>query len=184
MTILENVHQIFSEVKEKQYSFSYAVNKKVSSLGLSETDLVIAKDTLKSVINRYYFLRSEITDLIDDIESKEADVLVLALAMARYARNVVVNDVINFLRLTKEENNYSFDIDKIEAKFNEIAKNPTPIPEKYENNFVKKVSLLFSYPEWIVGMMKKHFGSKNTFKTISSSRKSSPINICINPMNL
>lgn len=182
MTILENVHQIFSEVKEKQYSFSYAVNKKVSSLGLSETDLVIAKDTLKSVINRYYFLRSEITDLIDDIESKEADVLVLALAMARYARNVAVNDVINFLRLTKEGNNYSFDIDKIEAKFNEIAKNPTPIPEKYENNFVKKVSLLFSYPEWIVGMMKKHFGSKNTFKTISSSRKSSPINICINPM--
>lgn len=184
MTILDNVHQLFSEVKEKNYSFSYAVNKKVSTLGLSETDLVIAKDTLKSVINRYYFLRSEISDLVENIESKEADVLVLALAMARYARNVVVSDVVGFVKTSKEENGYGFDIEKVETKFNEIAKNPTPIPEKYENNFVKKVSLLFSYPEWIVGMMKKHFGSKNTFKTISSSRKSSPINICINPMKV
>ena len=57
----------------------------------------------------------------------------------------------------------------------------TPIPEKYESIFSKKVSIFYSYPEWLVGMMKKHFGGKNTFKSIASSRRNNPINVCINP---
>lgn len=181
MTVIDQVYQIFDDIKQKKYSFSNAINKKVNSLGLDATDSVIVKDTLKSVINRYYFFRSEIAELVTDIDSKDADILVLSLAMARYARNVTVENVIEFIRKSNETNNYAFNLDIVKEKLHDIAKNPTPIPEKYDNNFVKKVSLLYSYPEWIVGMMKKHFGTKNTFKMISSSRKSAPINICKNP---
>ena len=184
MTVIDQAYQLLLDVKEKKYSFSYALNKKIGTLNMDSMDMVIVKDTLKSVINRYYFLKYEISSLVENQDSKEADVLVVSLAMARYARNVVVKDVIDFLSKSNEENNYAFDISKVEELFNSIAKNPTAIPEKYEKNFVKKVALLYSYPEWIVGMMKKHFGTKNTFKTISSSRKSAPINICINELRL
>jgi 16S rRNA (cytosine967-C5)-methyltransferase len=184
MTNIDYAYELFSEIKEKKISFSYGINKKINSLGLTPIDVVIVKDCLKSVVNRYYFLKSEVSGLIEDKESKEADVLVIALGLARYARNIHVKDVIGWLKESKEANNYSFDVAKVEELLNKIAKNPTPVPEKYEKNFVKKIALLYSYPEWIVGMMKKHFGTKNTFKTISDSRKSAPINICVNSLRM
>ncbi len=182
MTIIENAYQLFASIKEKECSFSYAINKKINTLNISQQDIVIVKDALKSVINRYYFLKNEISSLVEDKDSKDADILVISLGLARYARNVTVNDVIGWLKEGNEESKYSFDIAKVEELFTKIAKNPTPIPEKYEKNFVKKIALLYSYPEWIVGMMKKHFSTKHTFKTISDSRKSAPINISINPL--
>jgi len=184
MNIIDSTYELLKEIKEKKYTFSYAINKKVNSLNHSDSDKIIIKDTLKGVVNRYYFLKHEVSGLIEEKNTKDEDILIISLALARYARNIIVDDVINFLSASNEENNYAFDIEKVRELFEKIAKAQTTIPEKYENNFVKKVSLLYSYPEWIVGMMKKHFGTKNAFKTIAASRKSAPINICVNPMKI
>ena len=181
MTLLDYSHTLFKGIKDNEYTFSYGVNKKIQELSLSSLELNTVKACLKGVINRYFYLRFELTHSYGNIEEDILDYLVLGLSFVRYVSKVTVEDVINFIIESENEKLKELDLEKLKDVYTSLKDNVTPIPEKYENNFAKKVSILYSYPEWLVKMMKKHFGGKNTFKSIASSRRNSPINVTINP---
>ena len=50
--------------------------------------------------------------------------------------------------------------------------------KKKNEIMVKRLAISYSYPEWIVKMMIKHFGIKHTYKALAASRKS--IKIALN----
>ena len=181
MTLLDYTYELFRGVKEKEYSFSNALNKKIQEMSLTSLEVNTVKACLKGVINRYYYLKFEIRKAYGNVEDKIFDYLILGLSYVRYVGHVSVGDVINFIKESEEVSLKELDLEKLEEVYYSLKDNVTPIPEKYENNFSKKVSILYSYPEWLVGMMKKHFGGKNAYKSIASSRRNTPINVSINP---
>ena len=181
MTLLDYAYDLFKGIKEKQYTFTYAVNKKIQEMSLSGLEINTIKACLKAVINRYYFLKYEIKKAYGDVSLEEYDLLVLCLSYSRYVSKVSVNDVINFIKESENEVSKNIDLDKLESSLNHLKDNVTPIDPNVEKNIVKKLALTYSYPEWLVGMLKKHFGGKNTYKSIASSRRNTPINVVVNP---
>ena len=181
MTLLDYAYDLFKGIKEKQYTFTYAVNKKIQEMSLSGLEINTIKACLKAVINRYYFLKYEIKKAYGDVSLEEYDLLVLCLSYSRYVSKVSVNDVINFIKESENEASKNIDLDKLESSLNHLKDNVTPIDPNVEKNIVKKLALTYSYPEWLVGMLKKHFGGKNTYKSIASSRRNTPINVVVNP---
>jgi 16S rRNA (cytosine967-C5)-methyltransferase len=181
MTLLDYTYQLFKDIKEKGVSFSYTLNKKINELSLTNLEINSVKACLKGVINRYYYLKFELKKDLSIEDEELVDYLILGLSYVRYVNNVTVNDVIAFINESENEFVKNVDLEKLVLLYNSLKDVITPIPEKYENNFAKKVSILYSYPEWLVGMLKKHFGGKNTYKSIASSRRNTPINIVINP---
>lgn len=182
MNLIDYAYTLLKGIKEKKYSFANAVNKKINEMSLSTSEISIIKDALKGVINRYYFLKFEIVSNLKVEDINQIDYLITSLSFARYARNFTITDTIRMMKENYVENSLSFDMDECEKLFTRIGNNPTSIDKMFENVFVKKTSLIYSYPEWLVGMMRKHYGSKNAYKTIASSRRNSPINITPNLM--
>ncbi len=181
MTLLDYTYTLFKGIKDKEYSFSQTLNKQVQLMSLSNLEINSIKACLKGVINRYYYLKFEIRNLYGNVNDNLIDYLILGLSYVRYVSNVNVDDVIEFIKESENEELKVLDLEKLYDTYFSLKDNVTPLPEKYENNFSKKLSIIYSYPEWLVGMMKKHFGGKNTYKSIASSRRNSPINVIINP---
>lgn len=181
MTLLDYTHTLLKGIKDKEYSFSHALNKQIQLLNLTALETNVVKACLKGVINRYYYLKFEIKNSYGTVDELTFDYLILGLSFVRYVSNISVDDVINFLSESETEELKSLDLVKLKEAYIKLKDEVTAIPEKYENNFSKKLSILYSYPEWLVGMMKKHFGGKNTYKSIASSRRNSPINVIVNP---
>ena len=181
MTLLDYAYNLFKGVKQKEYSFTQLMNKKIQEMSLSSLEINTIKACLKGVLNRYYYLKFEIKNGYGSLNEELYDHAILGLSFVRYVDKVTVKDVMEFIKESSNENLKELDLSKLEEVYVSLENNVTPIPEKYESNFSKKVSIYYSYPEWLVGMMKKHFGGKNAFKSIASSRRNNPINVCINP---
>lgn len=181
MTLLDYSFDLFKGIREKKYSFAYAVNKKIQEMSLSSLETNTIKACLKAVVNRYYFLKYEIKKAYGNVDGDELDFLVLALSYCRYVSKVTVEDVLNFLKESENEQVQNIDLTRAHSCLESLKNNVTQIEPNIEKNIVKKLSLTYSYPEWLVGMMKKHFGGKNTYKSVASSRRNTPINITINP---
>ena len=181
MTLLDYTYTLFKGIKNKEHSFSKTLNKEIQLLSLTTLESNAVKACLKAVINRYFYLKFEIVKNYGQVDEITCDYLILGLSFVRYVSNVNEQDVINFIKESENESLKELDFVKLNDVYSSLKDCVTPIPEKYENNFNKKLSILYSYPEWLVGMMKKHFNSKNTYKSIASSRRNSPINVIINP---
>lgn len=181
MTLLDYAYDLFKGVKQKEYSFTHLMNKKIQEVSLASLEINTIKACLKGVINRYYYLKFEIKNGYGNVDEVLFDYLILGLSLVRYVEKVNVKDVIAFIKDSSNENVKELDLVKLEELYVSLENTVTPIPEKYESIFTKKVSIFYSYPEWLVGMMKKHFGGKNAFNSIASSRRNNPINVCLNP---
>ena len=184
MNILDYIYSALVSLRNKEYSFSFLINKKVSPNEIDSKLILPVKDTLKALVNRYYFLAWEIKHYLKGVEldEMELDYLIISLSFLRYARNgdfvLIESQLIDKLK----KNNSNLNLELVVKMLKELQQNTTSLPEVFNDNFSKKVSLNYSYPEWLVSMMRKHFGTKNTYKSVSSSRKSVPISICVNDL--
>ena len=181
MTLLDYSYSLFKDIKEGRYSFTFAINKKASEFSLSSSETNIVKACLKATINRYYYLQYEIKQNFPYTSEELIDMLILSLSYSRYVSSITVKDVMNFIK--ESENSFLNDLDLVltEEKLLKLKDAITPLDEKTNSNFVKKTAIQYSYPEWLVGMLNKHFGQRRAFKSIASSKKTSPINVVINP---
>lgn len=183
MNLLDYSLGLFNRVLTKEITFAQAMNKYVGQLNVDNSDVTKIKDVLKSVINRYYFFKWELNEVIkDDFSSDEVNILIISLAFARYCRNVVINDVLTWLKESIKENNYKINFEEAKNKISSIYQKPTTIDEFNKNIASKRLSLMYSYPEWLIKMWLKHYGPKNTIKTISFTRSQTPIALSINMM--
>ena len=186
MNLLEYSYTLLESLKKREVKFSTLINKKICSQEIDSCYVDPLKDTLKAVVNRYYFLAWEIKHYLKGIALEEivVDYLVLALAFSRYARNIdslkIEGELVDILK----KNDIELDLLEITNMLTNLKKNITSLPEVFNENFSKKISLNYSYPEWLVTMIRKHFGTRHAFKSIASSRKSTPISICINELLL
>ena len=181
MTLLDYSYSLFKDIKEGRYSFTFAINKKASEFSLSSSETNIVKACLKATINRYYYLQYEIKQNFPYSSEELIDMLILSLSYSRYVSSITVKDVMNFIK--ESENSFLNDLDLVltEEKLLKLKDAITPLDEKTNSNFVKKTAIQYSYPEWLVGMLYKHFGQRRAYKSIASSKKTSPINVVINP---
>lgn len=183
MNLLDYSLSLFNRVLTKEITFAQAMNKYAKQLNIDDSDVTKIKDVLKSVINRYYFFKWELFDVIkSDFSSSEKNILIISLAFARYARNVALKDVLSWLEESIKENDYKIDFAQASNKIASIYQKPTVIDEKTQSILSKRLSLMYSYPEWLIKMWLKHYGPKNTIKTISFTRSQTPIAVSINMM--
>lgn len=184
MNILEYSKKLLDSLKNNEVKFSYLINKKIGPEEVDSMYIVSIKDTLKAVVNRYYFLAWEIKHYLKGVvlEEKVLDYLVLSLAFLRYARNVDFVKIESELLDALRNSNCNIEENLIVTMLKELKGKVTSLPEVFNENFSKKISLNYSYPEWLVSMIRKHFGTRNAYKSISSSRKSAPISICANDL--
>ena len=184
MNILNYCYDLLTKLKNGEISFSHVINKKVDVLEVDTNSIDPIKDALKAIVNRYYFLAWEIKHYLKGIVIKEneLDYLIISLAFLRYSRNGDTLKIESQLIESLNSIESKLDQNTIIKMLQELKSNVTSLPEVFNENFSKKISLNYSYPEWLVTMIRKHFGTRNSFKAISSSRKSVPISICSNEL--
>lgn len=188
MAILEQAYTYFTKIMNKEESFVTVMNRSLPELkasnAYSSEEVTMIRDMLKSTVNKYYFLRYEVRKGIVDmeLEPEETNVLILGLALIHYVKDVNLDMVMEFF---KEDYNYlplKISLDQIRDLYTSIGDHPMELPEKVDSVLSKKISMKYSYPEWMVKMLFKHFGVKNTYRSCASSRHSMPIVVNINPM--
>ena len=141
MTLLDYAYNLFKGVKQKEYSFTQLMNKKIQEMSLSSLEINTIKACLKGVLNRYYYLKFEIKNGYGSLNEELYDYTILGLSFVRYVDKVTVKDVMEFIKESSNENLKELDLSKLEEVYVSLEKNVTPVPEKYESNFSKKVSI-------------------------------------------
>ncbi len=187
MSILQKAYDYLKKISSKQESFTTVINRSLLNDNLSENEIKSLSDTLKSTVNKYYFLQYEVKSLEKEIKKEEMDILIIALSMYQFGKNITLEYLIScfnadFQYFAEQIEGFSLDLETFEDVIQKIGKEPLNVPEKYNKIPVKKIAIKFSYPEWVVKMHLKHYGFKDAFKSIASIRKSIPLVINYNPM--
>lgn len=181
MNLLDVTLDLFSNLVNGEVSFVDLMNKKINNANLSESDKTKVKDSIKSIVNRYYHLRWELKPIFNsNYTRKEIDLLIISLSYARYVKNVTFKDTIRFLEESIIENGYHIDYVQAVKRIDSIYQTPLSYDYSIEKNVVKKISLMYSYPEWIVKNWIKEYGVKKAYKTIAFSRDKSPLQVAVN----
>lgn len=182
MSILDYAYQLLCKLKNKEMTFSFVINKKIGANEIDAPLVMPLKDAMKAVVNRYYFLAWEVKHYLKGIalSESELDVLVLALALTRYSRNLDAGRIESELTAFLSESGSALDTETVLKMIGELKEKTTTLPDAFNENISKKSSLNYAYPEWLVSMMRKHYGTRFTYKSIAASRKSTPISICTN----
>lgn len=180
MSILKDVYNYIEEIKTKKRSFQRLMNKGIT--GYDEKVTRIIKDSLKSIVNRYYFLEWELSKLIKVNDEHTKDYLICALGQYHF-----VNEISNEMLLSffKDELN-SFD-DKLSPdfvynKFISLNGKTLTISE-FENKIIyKRLAVTYSYPEWVCKMLCKHYGYKKAYRAIASSKRNINLSLNVNTL--
>lgn len=191
MANLKNGYVYLSKIIAKEESFTNILNRSILNDNLPENDMKVLKDTLKSTINKYYFLHYEVCSSLEEVElnDQEKNVLILALAMYHYVKDISLEYVLSCFNtdlewFKTEIPEFKIDLSLAEKVLTKIGDKPIEIPEKFNNIMAKKLSLQYSYPEWVVKLFFKYFGFKDTFKSLKASRRNVPLTINYNPMKI
>ncbi len=188
MSKLEKTYFYLNKIINKEESFTSILNKLLANSKLSSDDVRYIRDALKATINKYYFVRYEILKKTNEVNmtlnDNEMNILVMCVSIFQYVKFISKNDVI--IDLANDFNDFDFmhEFDDIKKLIDSIDETPIDIKGSFDDSIVKKISLTYSYPEWIVKMMIKHFGIKNTYKSIAASRRNHDLVINYNPMKV
>ena len=182
MNILSYTYNLIQKIKNKEMTFAYCINKAINVEELDSQDVIPVKDALKAYINRFYFLNWEVSSFPKASETQK-EKMALAVAFARYARGSDLSRIkLELSSIINENEENALDEVKVGELIEKLKTTLTPLDAEINDNFVKRISLTYSYPEWIIAMMRKHFGTKNALKSIALSRKGTPISVSTNKM--
>ncbi len=184
MNLLIKTYDLLKNLKDGKYTFSALMNKKMNELNIDELEKGYVKNSLKCIVNRYHTLRFQILEEFKTNDEVLLDYLVIGLSYLLFVKGYSKNDLMSQLKEVSDEKHFDLDMDVINTLYDHILEKPyDKLVGIYEDNFIKKTALLYSYPEWIVGMVKKQYGSKNAYKSFAATRKTKKdITVCLNPM--
>lgn len=188
MSSLRKAYDYLKKISSKQESFTTVINRSLLNDNLSGNDSKLVSDTLKSVVNKYYYLQFEVKSVLEkELKNEELDILVIALSMYQFGKNISIEYLISCFNVDNEYfaneiEGYTLDVETLQNVIQKVGRAPLKVPEKFEKIPVKKIAIKFSYPEWIVKMHLKHYGFKDAFKSIASFRRSIPLVVNYNPM--
>lgn len=175
MSVLYVVYDYLQQIKRGEISFQLLINKGLKEY--SEEEAFIIKDSLKSIVNRYYFLMWEQNKIypLDDEEVK--DYFICALGQYHYVKDVNDEKLLSFFLEDTEKLPKIQSSEMINA-IKTLGGSQLPISQKENDIIVKRLSINYAYPEWVVKLISKQFGIKHAYKAIASSRKN--IKIALN----
>ncbi len=178
MSKIYQAYQYLEQIKSREINFLNFINK-----GLSESDSfsrAFFRDTLKALVNRYYFLEYEVNNVFKELDENQKDYFIAVLGVYHYFKDFHDDDICKALSEDKELFTPEIDVEKRFSELLSLNHAFYPISEEDSKHFAKYVSLHFSYPLWIVKMLTKHHGHKTTYKALSSSRKNIPLTVKVN----
>lgn len=176
MSTLYKVYSYLKQMKNREISFQNLINKKIKEVSEQETYLI--RDSLKSIVNRYYFLSWEQNRILPLENQDIKDYFICALGTYHYVKNVDIDSLVNSFKQDNVHFNETLPIDEFKKALEGLNGSTLLLSEKENEIMVKRLAISYSYPEWIVKMMIKHFGIKHTYKALAASRKS--IKIALN----
>ena len=96
-------YSFLKKIINKEDSFTSILNKNLTSNKISSSEVQIIRDSLKSTVNKYYFLRFEVNSVLKEldlkIEEAEYNLLILAFAMFQYIKTLNKHDVLNYIKM-------------------------------------------------------------------------------------
>lgn len=170
MSVLMKVYQCLIQIKEGEITFQNLINKGFKDLSQEESFLI--RDSLKSIVNRYYFLLWEQSKLIPLEKPELKDYFVCALGQYHYVREVDEERLFSYFNEDLPLLDATASVSNFQQAIKKLGGSPLTISERENEILTKRLSVNYAYPEWVVKMMSKHFGIKHTYKAIASSRKS------------
>lgn len=178
MSTLKKVYDYLQKIKNGTTTFQLLLNKGLK--GISEKEMFLIKDSLKSIINRYHFLSWEQSKIINIDNEDLKDYFICALGQYHYVKDVKDKDLLEAFK----EDVPTFDTElTIADLYNAIlglCGSIYKISDKEYSIIIKRLAINYAYPEWAVKLMSKHFGIKHTYRAIASSRKNININLNYN----
>lgn len=170
MSVLMKVYQYLVQIKEGEVTFQNLINKGFKDFSQEESFLI--RDSLKSIVNRYYFLLWEQSKLIPLEKNELKDYFVCALGQYHYVREIDEERLLAYFNEDLSFLNPDVSPADLYQAIVKLGGSPLPISERENEILTKRLSVNYAYPEWVVKMMGKHFGIKHAYKAIASSRKS------------
>lgn len=178
MSILNEIFNYLEEIKNGQCSFQKVMNKGLKKY--SKEDAFLIKDTLKSVVNRYYFLLWELNKIFPVKNELTQDYLVCALSQYHYVNLVTDEQLERYLKEDLPLIDETISVSELVNRIRDLGGVQLKISDRENEILVKRLAINYSYPEWVCKMISKHFGFKKAYKTIASSRKSVKLALNVN----
>lgn len=176
MSVLKEIFNYLTEIKEGKISFQNLLNKGFKDL--STKDAFLIRDSLKSIVNRYYFLSWELDKIFKVDDERTKDYLICALGQYHYVKEISDEQLLSYLNEDMSSVNDKVSVSEFYEAVVALGGSPLQISEKEYGIINKRLAINYSYPEWVVKMMGKHFGVKKVYKSIASSRKN--VNLSLN----
>mgnify|MGYP002576633034 CR=1 FL=1 len=175
MSVLLKVFNYLKQIKNGEVSFQHLINKGLKNV--KEDEAYVIKDSLKSIVNHYYFLAWEQNKIYQIEDSEIKDYFICALGQYHYVKDINDEKLLEAFNEDAESFNNLSPSEMIE-KIRELGGSQYPLSKKENEIIVKRLAINYAYPEWIVKLIGKQFGIKHAYKSIASSRRS--INLTLN----
>ena len=176
MSLIYNLYTYLEKIKNKESTFSKIVREEINK-GNDDAELI--KKTLKYLSNRYYRLSWEEKEILKENNKIISEYFIVALSV------FYVNKELNISyfedAFTQDEEQLEISLPK--EKMLKALKSLKEKPLKYEGkDAIKKISINYSYPEWVIKMMVKHFGLKNVYQDVIATKKPLKISLNVNTL--
>lgn len=178
MSVLKEIYDYLRKIKNNEVSFQYLLNKGFKDL--DDKVSFIIKDSLKSIVNKYYFLCWELDRIYKCENSGAKDFLVCALGQYHFVKEVSNEMLLGYLKEDLSQIDDKISVSEFYDSMLKLDNKVLTLTEKENEIVIKKMAVSYSYPERVCKMMCKHFGVKRIFKSVASSRKNGIISLNCN----
>ena len=176
MSVIYKVYTYLQKIKNNEVSFTSLINKGLK--GVTANELLILRDSLKSIVNKYFFLMWEANKIYSINDEHIKDYFICALGIYHYVKTVDQKDIFAAIEEDKKMFAPEFDIEEMQKAISSLNNETIKLSERDNDILIKRLAYNYAYPEWVVKMVFKHFSIKNAYKAVASSRKN--INITVN----
>ena len=166
MSVVYKVYTYLKKIKNNEVAFTSLINKGLK--GVTANELLIVRDSLKSIVNKYYFLMWEANKIFSISDEDIKDYFICALGIYHYVKAVNQKDIFAAIEEDKKMFVPEFDIEEMQKAITSLNNETIKLSEKDNDILIKRLAYNYAYPEWVVKMTFKHFSIKNAYKYMIS----------------
>lgn len=173
MSLIYKLYKYLNKIKTKELTISKIIKDESGN-----KDAEMLKKSLKYLANRYYRLSWEANNSINDVQEEIKEYFICTLAIS-YSNKELDE---SYFKEAFNQDETEFESFNKELLLNALL-NLKSNPLKYEGkDVIKKLSINYSYPEWVIKMMVKHFGVSHIYKDVVSIKKPLKMSLNVNTL--
>lgn len=168
---LSLTHKLYSQIIQDDIPFALALNNAFSDATAVSNNRNVVSSILGCSLRHHYLF----SYLAEQIFGKTNVGFMLALNMyiadVLFSKKVTKEDIKKFLFAKSLEENIDDSFNKIEQLNELISSYEEKICEQIQIESNKYLALKYNLPEWLVNMLKRHFGDKILLNILKSNHK-------------